>query len=377
MTRNNIYSNPPNYPRTYQSSIAKRSLIFAFGTIVLFFGGALSYFSWVLWSRHQDVASAGGITALALPILLLSAKLIMEAVRAKFVLQSDGIENYSAFSTRSLRRDEIEGYTMTRAGGTPAIEFWPKQSLVGSKSGEKMIRVFVAFPLESLFKHWLSGLQNLDEKETKSGAYIYSSALSPEAHAISAPRWFPQKLIVYPTVALTAAYSLIAALSPRALEWLDLLVTPLTHSLDLIGLGINKPPIVGPMPERFYVNIVGLGVWGIVAYNAASIWWMANEKGFGALDRKVVWQQRMKVRFGAVGAWFALPVHLLFYALLLTSSALALLNGINGWFAFHVKDFVTPVFVVMTFVFPGAFLAGLCFPLMRFVVLAVLSRPSS
>ncbi len=376
MTRNNIYSNPSDYPRTYQSSIAKRSLIFVFGTIVLLFGGALSYFSWVLWSRHQDVASAGGIAALALPILLLSAKLIMEAARAKFILQPDGIENYSAFSTRSLRRDEIEGYTMTRAGGTPAIEFWPKQSLVGSKSGKKMIRVFVTFPLNSLFKHWMSGLQNLDEKESKSGAYIYSSPLSPEARAVSAPGWFPQKLILYPTVALTAGYSLIAAFSPRALEWLDLLVTPLTHSLDLIGLGINKPPIDGPMPERFYVNIVGLGVWGIVAYNAASIWWMANGKGFSTLDRKVVWQ-RMKVRFGPVGAWLALPVHLLFYALLVAYSALALLNGINGWFAFHVKDFVTPVFVVMTFVFPGAFLAALCFPLMRSVVLAVLNRPSS
>ncbi len=375
MIRNNVHSDSSDFPHTYQSSKVTRSLISASGLIVLIFGGALSYFSWVLLS-HQDTTSACGIAALALPILLLGIKLIMEAARAKLILLPDAIESHGAFSTHILRRDEIEGYTRTRAGGTPAIEFWPKQSLVSSNSGKKRIRIFMTVPSDALFGRWMSGLENLDERESKSGEFIYSSPLSPEAQAVTAKTWFPQKLIVYPTIALTVGYSLIAALSPRALEWVDLLVSPLTRSLELIGLGISKPPIDGPMPEHFYVNVVGLGVWGLVAYNAASIWWMANGKDLKAFDRNIAWQ-RMKVRFGSAGAWFALPLFLFFYALLVTYSALALLNGINGWVAFHVNDFITPVLVVMTFVFPGAFLAALCFPLMRFLVLAALNRASS
>lgn len=366
---------PSDYPRTYQPSIAKRILILASGGIVLLFGGVLSYFSWVLWARHQDTISAVVIAMLGLRVLLLSAKLIMEAARAKFILLPDAIENHGAFFTRILRRDEIYGYTRTPDERTPAIEFWPKRNLPDPESKElKIIRIFMTFTPDEEFKAWMSGLRNLDEEESKSGVYIYSSPLSPEA--LAAPnrsKWFLQGWIVYPTVAALLIYSMIAARAPGALAWVDQFVTPLVNSLRFVGLGIAKPFIDGPLPGRFYSNIVGIGVWGVLAYNAVSIWWMANGKGFKAVDRKAIWQ-RLKVQYGPVGACFALPLSLVFYVLFAMYCTLALLNGINGWFVFHVKDFIVPTFTIMFFLFPGAFITILWWAPLRAIILGLVNR---
>ncbi|MFZ3019346.1 MAG: hypothetical protein WA056_12915 [Gallionella sp.] len=373
MTLNQL--KPTNFTRIYQPSVAKRTLLVASGGIVLLFGGALSFFSCVLWVRHQDTNSAVIVATLSLLMLVFSAKLIMEGARAKLVLLPDAIENHSAFFTRILRRDEIEGYTRILAGNTPAIEFWPKQNLPNSEFDKiRMIRIFLTFAPKAEIEGWISGLKNLDEEESKSGMYIYSSPLSPEALAEpNGPKWFAQGWIVSPTVAALLVYSMIAANAPGALEWIDEFITPMVNGLRFIGLGIAKPFMDGPMPERFYSNLVGLGVWGVVAYNTMSFWWMVNGKGLHALDRKAVWQ-RMKVHFGPIGSWFAIPAALFFYLLFVIYCTIALLNSVNGWFVFHVKDFIVPPFIVMMFAFPGAFIAALCFPFGRYIVLALLNR---
>jgi hypothetical protein len=312
---------------------------------------------------------------LSLPVLLLGAKLILEAARAKFILLPDSIENHEALFNRTLYRDEIEGYSRTLAENTPAIEFWPKRNLIDHKPRKlRMIRIFMTFSPDEEFKAWLSGLRNLDEEESKSDVNIYSSPLSPEA--LAAPnrqKWFSQGLIVYPTVAALLIYSMIAARAPGALAWVDQFVTPLVNSLRFVGLGIAKPFMDGPLPESFYSNMTGIGVWGVLAYNAVSIWWMANGKGFKTVDRKAIWQ-RLKVQYGLVGAWFALPVSLVFYVLLAMYCTFALLNGINGWVVFHVKDFIVPTFAIMVFLFPGAFITVLCLAPLRAIVLALVIR---
>lgn len=367
--------NPSHYPRTYQPSVAKRILILASGIIVLVFGGALSYFSWVLWARHQDTTSAVGIAMLGLPALLVGAKLILEAARTKFILLPDSIENHGSLFNRTLYRDEIEGYTRTLAENTPAIEFWPKRNLIDLKPRKlRMIRIFMTFSPDEEFKAWLSGLRNLDEEESKSDVYIYSSPLSPEALAApNSKKWFPQGLIVFPTVAALLIYSTIAARAPGALAWIDQFVTPLVNSLRFVGLGITKPFMDGPLPESYYSNMVGIGVWGVLAYNAVSIWWMVNGKGFKTVDTKAI-LQRLKVQYGLVGAWFALPVFLVFYLLLAMYCTFVLLNGINGWVVFHVKDFIVPTFSIMAFLFPGAFITGLWLAPLRAIVLALENR---
>ena len=193
---------------------------------------------------------------------------------------------------------------------------------------------------------------------------------NPALAALSEPKkWFPQKPILVPLVAALVLYSMIGHGRPELLVWVDKIVTPLVDSLKFIGLGISKPLMDGPMPERFYTNLVGFGVWAVVVYNVAAIrWFLANRQYIGydklreqRLMAKKGWSQRR--------AWYVLRATILFVMLpVAVYFTLSFLNGIHGWFVFHVKDFVVPTLIVMTWVFPGAFIISIWAMVLMFVL---------
>lgn len=169
--------------------------------------------------------------------------------------------------------------------------------------------------------------------------------------------WFRQKPYVFITAGLLILYSLIASKSPEALARVDYFLTPIIDSLRFIGLGITKPFMDGPMPERFYTNMVGIGVWGVVAYNLRSVLWFVVRRGRIA-DRREVWDQ-LKDKWGVWGMRLAIVGSVLLGALFAGYCTLTFLNGIHGWLVFHVRDFIVPPACVMMWVFPGAFITAL------------------
>ena len=151
-------------------------------------------------------------------------------------------------------------------------------------------------------------------------------------------------------------YSLIASESPETLPLIDQFITPIVDSLKFIGLGITKPFMDGPMPEQFYANMVGIGVWGVVTYNLRSILWFVMKRG-RITDRREVWE-RIKDRRGIWGMRLSIVSSFFFCALFTCYCALTFLNGIHGWFVFHVRDFIVPPVCVMMWVYPGALIIG-------------------
>lgn len=98
------------------------------------------------------------------------------------------------------------------------------------------------------------------------------SALSPERYRFG----FPQKIYFLVPLSILVIYSMIASVSPELLVIADNVITPLVNSLHYIGLGVTKPFMGGPMPERYYTNLVGIGVWATIAYNLRTALWMIS-----------------------------------------------------------------------------------------------------
>ncbi len=169
--------------------------------------------------------------------------------------------------------------------------------------------------------------------------------------------WFRQKPYVFTTTGLLILYSLIASSSPETLAWVDQFITPVVGGLRFIGLGITKPFMDGPMPEQFYTNLVGIGVWGVVAYNVRSVLWFVMRGGRIA-DRREAWGP-IRDKWGVTGLRLAIAGSVLFGALFVCYCTLTFFNGIHGWLVFHVHDFIVPPAFVMMWVFPGALIIGL------------------
>ena len=169
--------------------------------------------------------------------------------------------------------------------------------------------------------------------------------------------WFRQKPYVFTTAGLLILYSLIASSSPETLAWVDQFITPVVGGLRFIGLGITKPFMDGSMPEQFYTNLVGIGVWGVVAYNVRSILWFVT-KGVQTIDRKAAWQ-KVRDKWGVAGLIFYVAASIVFISLFASYCTLTFLNGIHGWFVFHVRDFIVPPAFVMMCVFPGILITPL------------------
>src|SRR5277367_4795821 len=77
----------------YQSStIVEKALLFSKGGALLLVGGAVSYFSWTLWARHQDMVWAVVVALPGLLILWMSVQLILKASRSQLVVRPDAME---------------------------------------------------------------------------------------------------------------------------------------------------------------------------------------------------------------------------------------------------------------------------------------------
>lgn len=175
---------------------------------------------------------------------------------------------------------------------------------------------------------------------------------------------FPQKPYFLIPLGLLVIYSLIASQSQELLTLADKVITPFVDSLHYIGLGVTKPFMDGPMPERYYANLVGIGVWGVVIYNVRTIVWLGNYKGIlGFVDLATKKVQKIK-GWSPKQAWLRLRLFLLFLMAPISAySLVSFLNSTHGWFAFHVKDLLTPILLIGAFQMPGMFFSGLLAPL--------------
>lgn len=173
--------------------------------------------------------------------------------------------------------------------------------------------------------------------------------------------WFRQKPYVYATAGFLLIYSLIASQNREMLAWVDIFLSPLVDNLHLIGLGITKPFMDGPMPERFYTNLVGIGVYGVLAYNLRSIFWYVK-MGVQTSDKQAI-RQRIRDKWGLPGLWLAIAASYFFGVLFAIYLVLTFLNGIHGWLVFHVHDFIVPPIAIMMWVYPGALITALCWPI--------------
>ena len=172
------------------------------------------------------------------------------------------------------------------------------------------------------------------------------------------PSGFPPAPIFIANAFILITYSTVAATSLNMLDWIDRFVTPVVESLRYIGLGVSDPMIVGPMPETFYSNLIGLGVWGALVFNTRAIFHAIFHGELPAFPDSAVRLWMVTKNCGRLRAWImvrlicyflALPWMLLFIVLLL--------NGINGWWVEHVGGMIQAIIITMIFVVgPGSFI---------------------
>lgn len=182
--------------------------------------------------------------------------------------------------------------------------------------------------------------------------------------------WFKQKPYVLTTAALLIFYSALAAKYQSAFVWIDKFVTPVVSALHFIGLGVIKPFMDGPMPAHFYANMVGIGVWGVVVYSLRAVWWYVKSKGRIA-DRSKTWELVRKEK-GEAGFRGLLAGSFFVCIFIAVYCPLLLLNGIHGWVVLHVHDFITPVILVMAWVFPGVLIIPIWWTLIWYAGMALL-----
>lgn len=178
---------------------------------------------------------------------------------------------------------------------------------------------------------------------------------------------FRQLSYIYSTVGVLCVYALIASQSEGMLALVNIVLSPVVDGLHLIGLGITKPFMEGPMPERFYTNLIGIGVYGVLAYNLGVIYWYMKV-GAPQLDqqqanKQIETRQRIRDKWGLPGLWFAIGAAYFFLVLIAIYLVMSFLNGIHGWLVFSVHDFIVPPAFVMMWVYPGAFIVGFWLPI--------------
>src|SRR5580698_6352037 len=77
----------------YQSStIVEKALLFSKGGALLLAGGVVSYFSWALWAKHQDMVWAVVVALPGLLMLWMSILLMLKASRSQLAVRPDAME---------------------------------------------------------------------------------------------------------------------------------------------------------------------------------------------------------------------------------------------------------------------------------------------
>lgn len=178
----------------------------------------------------------------------------------------------------------------------------------------------------------------------------------PASKCQAGSTWFSQKPYFLLPLGVLVIYSLIASNSPELLIQADKIITPLVDALHYIGLGVTKPFMDGPMPERYYANLIGIGVWGVVAYNIRTLSWYAT-KGVNTRDPRQLWK-RVQERYGLLVLGLAIVAAFLSIVLFASFLVLTFFNAIRGWLVLHVTDLVTPILNVIAWVFPGALITA-------------------
>jgi hypothetical protein len=157
---------------------------------------------------------------------------------------------------------------------------------------------------------------------------------------------------------VSSAHSLAAVYEPASLTWIDPIIATWTDALRYLGLRIVKPCISGPLNPQFYVNEVGIAIWGVILSSATGLFQIARMPDFVrgpdvALDRII-----------RTRGWSAFRARLYQHAAVMLGAVpiivlmtIVFLNGFHGYFIFKIKaaDWsVVSFFSTVVIYLPGA-----------------------
>ena len=145
---------------------------------------------------------------------------------------------------------------------------------------------------------------------------------------------------------------------------IDNFISLLMRPLYLIGLGIKKPFILGVKENEFYENLTGIGMYGVVMYNAMSILLLKFRDDESLLDDENSMAEVVN-RFS-----FSLIINVFLFSIaVLLLGFFSILNAINGWVVFNTSDsLLTSAFwVCCFFLLPGSFVAAYCYGVIRII----------
>lgn len=145
------------YPRTYQASVANQFIWISLGSLVAIGGFCGAFY---FGTGHETRGLRGEILmgCVSLMFVLFGAYIVLWMLRSQIILQSDAIEVRNIFSTRIVRREEIEWWRILPTQYISTLEVTPTQE-------GKKLKIGLTIKTDAQFHAWFAGLPNLDSEE--------------------------------------------------------------------------------------------------------------------------------------------------------------------------------------------------------------------
>ncbi len=177
-----------------------------------------------------------------------------------------------------------------------------------------------------------------------------SAIPDPEVESLTSPApWFRMGPLMVIDISMTVFYVIVGTFFPHVRESVDIALSPMMSGLDLVGLGVRRPSLLGSLDLIYYKNLIGIGVFFSVVLNVYSIGYvLINKKSAGISCREAHRRLVVTKGRGRLRTWVTL--HLRMYlgiGSLAAFASFSLLNGIFGWWVFHVAK--SDVFFTLAF----------------------------
>lgn len=145
-------------PRTYRTSIGNRIFL----TLVACGNAGGGLLGMIYFGMGHEMKGPGErlfFVFLSFLFVALGSYLLLYTFKSKIVLYADRIEWHGVKSQRSLRRDDIAGWRITRTQYVSTLE------LHSRSPGTKKLKVSLMLKRDDVFDGWFAGLANLDAQE--------------------------------------------------------------------------------------------------------------------------------------------------------------------------------------------------------------------
>jgi hypothetical protein len=144
------------YPRTYRLTAGWMAFMFAFGAAATAGGIAGLWFA-----NKPSTTFSGQMTLLVVcgVFVIFGIYAILSALKSRFVLFADRVEDHGVFSTRELRRDQILGRRY--------LETTPRTLVLVPRDGARQLKIGLTLRTDDVFREWTESLPDLDAQDFK------------------------------------------------------------------------------------------------------------------------------------------------------------------------------------------------------------------